>query len=108
MPELFGDVILARKDIATSYHLSVVVDDAAQGVNYVVRGEDLREVTHIHCLLQSLLDFETPKYQFHSLLADDQGKRLAKREKSATLKSLREKGTSLSEIKRIIRTAEFV
>ena len=60
-PEIFGDVVLARKDEPTSYHLSVTVDDALQSINLITRGEDLRDVTHVHCLLQALLDFETPE-----------------------------------------------
>ena len=98
-PEVFGDVVLARKDEPTSYHLSVTVDDAAQGINLITRGEDLRDVTHVHCLLQALLDFETPDYRFHHLLTDRDGKRFAKRDKSLTLQTLREEGKSLAEVK---------
>lgn len=98
-PDIFGDVVLARKDEPTSYHLSVTVDDAAQGVNLITRGEDLRDVTHVHCLLQALLDFEVPAYRFHHLLTDENGKRFAKRDKSLTLKSLREDGKTPEDIK---------
>jgi len=75
----FGDVILARKDTPTSYHLAVTVDDALQGVTLVTRGDDLRRVTHIHRLLQSLLDLPTPNYQFHPLILGPDGKKLSKR-----------------------------
>ena len=101
-PEIFGDVVLARKDEPTSYHLSVVIDDAAQRVNFITRGEDLRDVTHIHCLLQALLDFESPNYRFHPVLVDKAGKRFAKRNKSTTLKKLREDGKTLAEIRKMI------
>jgi len=100
-PEVFGDVVLARKDEPTSYHLSVVIDDAAQGVNLITRGEDLRDVTHVHCLLQALLDFNVPDYRFHHLLTDENGKRFAKRDKSLTLQSLRSEGKTPNDIKRM-------
>lgn len=95
-PELLGDVILARKDTPTSYHLSVVVDDALQGITHVVRGVDLYHATHIHVVLQRLLGIDTPFYQHHPLLLDDTGERFAKRNKSATLQSLRESGLAAS------------
>tara|TARA_B100000315_G_scaffold260135_1_gene319477 strand:+ start:4512 stop:5387 length:876 start_codon:yes stop_codon:yes gene_type:complete len=98
-PEVFGDVVLARKDEPTSYHLSVTVDDAAQGINLITRGEDLRDVTHVHCLLQALLDFEIPDYRFHHLLTDSDGKRFAKRDKSLTLQTLRGEGKTLADVK---------
>lgn len=98
-PENFGDVVLARRDEPTSYHLSVTVDDALQGINLITRGEDLRDVTHVHCLLQALLDYETPAYRFHHLLTDAEGKRFAKRDKSLTLQTLREEGKTLEDIK---------
>jgi glutamyl-Q tRNA(Asp) synthetase len=101
-PEIFGDVVLARKDEPTSYHLSVVVDDAAQGVNFITRGEDLRDVTHIHCLLQALLDFECPNYCFHPVLVDKTGKRLAKRDGSITIHELRKEGKTVAEIRRMV------
>jgi len=102
IPDKFGDVVLARKNVPTSYHLSVVIDDAVQGVNYISRGEDLRDVTHIHCLLQALLGLNQPKYRFHRLLVDENGKKFSKRDKSLTLKSLRETGRTLDEIKVMI------
>ena len=101
-PEIFGDVVLARRDEPTSYHLSVTVDDALQGINLITRGEDLRDVTHVHCLLQALLDYETPAYRFHHLLTDAEGKRFAKRDKSLTLQTLREEGKTLEDIKAMV------
>jgi glutamyl-Q tRNA(Asp) synthetase len=87
-----GDVIIARKDAATSYHLAVTVDDAAQGVTDVVRGNDLLEATHIHQLLQALLDLPTPRYCHHSLIQGVDGERLAKRKQSPSLKAMRDSG----------------
>ncbi len=98
-PEIFGDVVLARKDTPTSYHLAVTVDDALQGVTLVTRGEDLREATHVHRLLQALLGLPTPDYRFHRLLTDEDGRRLAKRDRAATLRSLREAGKSPAEVR---------
>ena len=91
-PEIFGDVVLARKDTPTSYHLSVVVDDALQGITLVTRGQDLFEATHIHRLLQALLDLPTPDYFHHELVVDDKGQRLATRQKSETLQAMRQSG----------------
>ena len=90
----FGDGVLARKDTPTSYHLCVVHDDALQGVTHVTRGEDLAGVTSVHVLLQRLLDLPTPVYAHHKLLLDAEGKRLAKRDKAATLRAMREAGES--------------
>ena len=89
---LLGDVVLARKDTPTSYHLAVTVDDALQGVTLVTRGEDLFAATHVHRLLQALLDLPTPRYCHHPLLVDAAGRRLAKRDKALTLRALREAG----------------
>ncbi len=91
-PEGQGDVILARKDAPASYHLAVTVDDAAQGVTDVVRGIDLFEATHVHRLLQALLDLPTPRYHHHPLLTDAAGQRLAKRHDSPTLADMRAAG----------------
>jgi glutamyl-Q tRNA(Asp) synthetase len=91
-PELFGDVVLARKDAPTSYHLAVVHDDALQGVTDIVRGEDLFAATHVHRLLQALLGLPTPRYHHHPLIRDDSGRRLAKRDRAATLAELRDGG----------------
>lgn len=88
-PEILGDVVLARKDVPTSYHLSVSVDDHLQGVTLVTRGKDLFYATHLHRLLQYLLDMETPHYHHHDLLLDHEGKRFAKRNDSVTLQHLR-------------------
>jgi glutamyl-Q tRNA(Asp) synthetase len=91
-PELLGDAVLARRDTPSSYHLCVVRDDALQGVTHVIRGEDLREATHLHVLLQKLLGCSTPVYAHHKLLKNAEGKRLAKRDKAASLRGLREAG----------------
>lgn len=91
-PELLGDVILARKDIAASYHLAVTVDDASQEVTIVTRGEDLFPSTHIHRLLQALLQLPVPVWQHHRLVLDDKGQRLAKRADSQSIRSYRQKG----------------
>jgi glutamyl-Q tRNA(Asp) synthetase len=88
-----GDVVLARKDTPTSYHLSATIDDAAQGITDVIRGNDLREATHVHRKLQSLLNLPTPRYHYHALLAGPDGTRLAKRHQAPTIQSLRESGT---------------
>ncbi len=89
-PLPFGDVVLARKDAPTSYHLAVAVDDALQGVTDVVRGQDLFAATHIHRLLQALLGLPTPAYHHHRLLTGADGKRLAKRSGGPTLRDLRD------------------
>lgn len=91
-PALFGDVVLARKDAPTSYHLAVTVDDALQGVTDVVRGEDLFAATHVHRLLQALLGLPTPRYHHHRLITDASGRRLAKREGAPALTELRAQG----------------
>lgn len=87
-----GDVALARKDIGTSYHLAVVVDDAAQGVTHVTRGEDLFGATPIHRILQALLGRPTPAYRHHRLIRTPEGKRLAKRDRDAGIAALRAAG----------------
>lgn len=91
-PLSLGDVVLARKDAGTSYHLAVTVDDAAQGVTDVVRGMDLFHATHVHRLLQALLGLPTPQYHHHPLLVGEDGKRLAKRDGAPTLAAMREGG----------------
>jgi len=98
-PDPLGDVILARKDVGTSYHIAVVHDDALQGISHVIRGEDLRAMTPLHVLLQTLLDLPTPVYRHHRLLLDENGERFAKRNKSVTLKSLRESSVSPDEVR---------
>lgn len=97
-----GDVVLARKDVPTSYHLAVTVDDALQGISHVIRGEDLTHATHVHRLLQALLDLPTPLYRHHRLLTDDSGRRFAKRDRSATLAALRDAGRTPAEIRELV------
>lgn len=97
-PLLFGDVVLARKDTPTSYHLSVTVDDHLQGVTLVTRGEDLLPSTHVHGLLQRLLGYETPQYAHHKLMTDAHGRRFAKRDRSLTLRSLRDVGKTPAQV----------
>ena len=97
-PETMGDVVLARKDIPTSYHLAVTVDDALQGITLVTRGADLFHATHIHRLLQALLDLPVPDYWHHPLIRDEAGERLAKRAGSPSLKLLRESGETADSI----------
>jgi glutamyl-Q tRNA(Asp) synthetase len=97
-PELLGDVVLVRKDIGCSYHLAVVWDDALQGVTRVTRGMDLFEATHFQRVLQAILGLPTPEYHHHPLLCDASGRRLAKRDQSETLRSLRERGVTPDEI----------
>lgn len=101
-PTLLGDVVLARKDIGTSYHLAVVVDDHAQNISLVTRGEDLLPSTHIQRILQDLLNFEEPDYEHHQLIRDETGERLAKRNHSLSIASLRQKGKSASEVLKMI------
>jgi glutamyl-Q tRNA(Asp) synthetase len=91
-PQAFGDVVLARKDAPVSYHLAVTVDDAAQGITHVVRGRDLYAATDVQRLLQALLDLPVPRYRHHPLLADGEGRRLAKRHGAPSLAALRESG----------------
>ncbi len=98
-----GDIVLARRDMGTSYHLSVVLDDAFQGVTTVTRGEDLAEATAIHVLLQRLLDLPTPVYHHHRLIRDDQGKRLAKRDDARALSLYRAEGATPEDIRRMLR-----
>lgn len=100
-PEEFGDVVLARKDVPTSYHLSVTVDDHLQGITLVTRGEDLFRATDIHRLLQALLGLDVPDYRHHPLLTDDKGKRFAKRDKAVTLRSLRESGKTAQDVRKM-------
>jgi len=102
-PEIFGDVVLARKAIPTSYHLSVTVDDNLQKIALVTRGEDLRLATHIHRLLQELLGYDVPEYRFHSLLYGKDGKQYSKRNKSVTLRTLRESGHTPTNIREMVK-----
>ncbi|MBL6935779.1 MAG: tRNA glutamyl-Q(34) synthetase GluQRS [Alphaproteobacteria bacterium] len=100
-PEIHGDVVLARKDIATSYHLSVTVDDHVQGVSLVTRGEDLFDATHLHRLLQALLGLDVPDYHHHRLITGADGKRLATRDQAASLRGLREGGVTPAEARKM-------
>ena len=101
-PKLLGDVILARKDIPTSYHLSVTVDDHIQGITLVTRAEDLEETTGLHRLLQVLLGYNEPSYLHHPLILDQNGKRFAKRNNSATLASLRNCGVKADYLRKVV------
>lgn len=101
-PELWGDVILARKDVPTSYHLSVVVDDALQGITDVVRGEDLFHATSVHRLLQALLGLPEPTYRHHPLIRDSAGRKLSKSDGDTGLAELRAAGWSAADIRRRI------
>jgi len=97
-PAALGDVVLARKDVPVSYHLAVTVDDAIQGVTLVTRGEDLASSTHVHRLLQALLNLPTPRYRHHPLLTDATGRRLAKRDHAQTIRAMRAAGMTPAEI----------
>ena len=102
MVRTIGDVVLSRRDMGTSYHLSVVLDDAAQGVSHVVRGQDLFEATRIHVLLQALLDLPKPIYHHHSLIRDSAGKRLAKRDDARAISKFRADGASPEDIRTLV------
>lgn len=99
-PSALGDVVLARKDTPTSYHLAVVVDDAAQGITLVTRGQDLFSATPLHRVLQALLQLPVPQWKHHRLITDDQGRRLAKRDQARALRTLREEGVTAEEVRR--------
>jgi glutamyl-Q tRNA(Asp) synthetase len=101
-PALHGDVVLARKETPTSYHLSVTLDDHVQSVSLVTRGADLFDATHIHRLLQALLGLDTPDYHHHALLAGPGGERLAKRAGAPTLLSLQEAGRTPDEVRAMV------
>lgn len=98
-PDLIGDVILARKDIGTSYHLAVTLDDAMQGVTHIIRGQDLFFATTVHRILQALLGLPVPVYRHHGLISGADGKRFSKRDKSQTLRALRESGIRPEDIR---------
>lgn len=97
-----GDIVLARRDMGTSYHLSVTVDDADQGITHVIRGADLAEATQIHVLLQRLLDLPTPTYHHHKLIRDEAGKRLAKRDDARAIALYREQGLGPLDIRQMV------
>lgn len=97
-----GDIVLSRRDMGTSYHLSVVIDDADQRITHVTRGEDLFEATQIHILLQRLLGLPTPEYHHHRLIRDDAGKRLAKRDDARAISKYRAEGATPTDIRRMV------
>jgi glutamyl-Q tRNA(Asp) synthetase len=99
-PHAWGDVILARKETPTSYHLSVVIDDALQAATHVVRGEDLFHATSVHALLQQLLGLPAPVYRHHQLIRDEAGHKLSKSTGSTGLRELRASGVQASDIRR--------
>jgi glutamyl-Q tRNA(Asp) synthetase len=101
-PAAWGDVVLARKETPTSYHLAVVVDDALQGVTDVVRGQDLFAATGVHRLLQTLLGLAAPAYHHHRLLLDDEGKKLSKSTRATGLRDLRAQGATPADIRRMV------
>jgi glutamyl-Q tRNA(Asp) synthetase len=98
-PELWGDVVIQRKGTPTSYHLSVVIDDHAQGVTHVTRGRDMEPSTDIHVLLQMLLGLPQPNYTFHKLILGQDGRKLSKSKGSPTLRSLRESGWTAADVR---------
>lgn len=97
-PDIFGDIVLGRKDIPASYHLACTLDDALQGVTLVTRGEDLFAATHIHRLLQALFNLPTPRYAHHGLITDAAGKKFSKRDNAVTIRALREGGATPADI----------
>ncbi len=101
-PRRWGDVVIQRKDVPTSYHLSVVVDDAAQGITHVTRGQDLFAATDIHRLLQVLLDLPAPLYAHHRLIVDESGRKLAKSACDTSLAELRAGGATPADIRRLV------
>lgn len=101
-PAHWGDAVMQRKEVPTSYHLSVVVDDARQGISHVTRGRDLFAATHLHRLLQVLLDLPEPFYHHHRLLLDASGRKLAKSARDTSLRELRDRGVTPTEVRRMI------
>lgn len=101
-PAAWGDVVIARKETPTSYHLAVTVDDAAQGITHVVRGRDLYHATSVHVLLQKLLGLPSPAYYHHRLIVDADGRKLAKSDRDTSLRSLREAGKTPDDIRRMV------
>lgn len=97
-PQVWGDAVLSRKDIATSYHIAVVLDDAAQGISDVIRGEDLFMATNLHRVLQALLDLPTPNYRHHALIRDSAGQKLAKSLRAKPLRAYRQEGMRRDDI----------
>jgi len=101
-PQLWGDVVLARKDVPASYHLAVAIDDARQGVTDVVRGQDLFWATGIHRLLQALLGLPQPVYHHHKLILDADGRKLSKSTQAASLRELRAAGATAADVRRMV------
>ena len=104
-PQMWGDVVLARKETPTSYHLSVVIDDAEQGVTHVVRGQDLLAATSVHRVLQALFALAAPIYHHHRLILDAHGQKLSKSTRATALRALRETGASSADIRRMVGLA---
>jgi glutamyl-Q tRNA(Asp) synthetase len=101
-PQMWGDVVLARKETPTSYHLSVVIDDARQGVTHIVRGQDLFWATGVHRLLQAVLGLPEPVYHHHRLILDASGQKLSKSTRATALRALREAGAGPADIRRMV------
>jgi glutamyl-Q tRNA(Asp) synthetase len=101
-PQRWGDVVVARKELPTSYHLAVVVDDALQGVTDIVRGQDVFWSTSIHRLLQALLGLAEPVYHHHRLILDDDGRKLSKATKATSLRELRASGATAADVRRMV------
>lgn len=106
-PEEWGHVVLKRRDLETSYHLSVVIDDALQGITHVIRGQDLFYATSVHILVQKLLSLPTPIYCHHPLLRDENGRKLSKSDHDIAIRTLREQGWSVDDIKKEIQLPDF-
>lgn len=102
MVDNVGDVVVARRDFGAAYHLAVVVDDAAQGITHVTRGEDMFDATRTHVVLQRLLGLPTPVYHHHRLIRDDSGKRLAKRDDARAIRTYRDEGATPADIRRMV------
>ncbi len=101
-PSLFGDVVLARKDTGIAYHLACTLDDGAQNITHVIRGQDLFHASHIHSVLQMLFGLPAPHYHHHRLITDEQGKKFSKRDQSKTLQSLRAEGVTPRQIRKML------
>jgi glutamyl-Q tRNA(Asp) synthetase len=102
IPQTIGDIVIARRDMGTSYHLSVVLDDADQDITHVIRGADLFDATAIHVILQKSLGLPTPIYHHHALVRDDSGKRLAKRDDARAISKYRAEGATLDDIRHLV------
>jgi len=107
MPQRFGDVVLLRKEAPASYHLAATLDDAWQGITLVTRGHDLFQATHVHRLLQALLDLPVPRWHHHALLVEADGRKLAKRRGSPALRDLRDAGVDGAVLAADLRAGRF-